>query len=180
MSRITDLAEFFEGDDGSISPPITESDNALVAKALRLLDRYDHRVAELIEATNREVERRREAEEEIEFWRQEMAAKLEMLMALAKVAEAKGLSSLAVDRQVEINLILNAFRDADAKEWHTRCVECGEFITPGTLTILVGDEDGGEPAHASCFGQTEGTPEAPIDVAGVVRRAREFMQSDRE
>lgn len=37
-ARIVALAEFFEGDDGGISPPISEADNAIIAKALRLLN----------------------------------------------------------------------------------------------------------------------------------------------
>ncbi len=75
--RIIALAEFFEGDDAGISPPITEADNALIAKGLRLLASYDARVSELLAANNREVERRRAAEAD----RDRLRARLDALKA---------------------------------------------------------------------------------------------------
>lgn len=160
--------------------PYADKVLAALEESGAVVDRAEHdrRVTELLKANNREVERRRDIAAEVEFWRQEQGAKLETYMALAAAAERRGLPDEAGIYRSEIRTILNAFREADAKEWHERCAECREFILPGSLTVRVGDEDGSETAHASCFSLTEGFPEPSFNVDEIVRRAQVFMQED--
>jgi len=133
----------------------------------------------LLSLYDREVERRREAEAELRFWRQEMAAKLELSTALAKRSQAG--SARTAERRNEMRTILNAFRDADAKEWHLRCVECNEFIVPGEPTVTIGGEDDFATAHAKHFPDLP--PEAcgvedAIDEAAVRAKASAFLRDD--
>lgn len=68
-------------------------------------------------------------QEEVAFWRRDAAARLHMLIAIhahrKKAHDSRGARDLRVSY---IMPTLAAFRDAAAKEWHTRCEACGEFL----------------------------------------------------
>lgn len=126
---------------------------------------HDRRVTELLAATTAEVERRREAEEEVAFWRREMLAKLLGLTAVLAAATAKGDHDRAANlRANHIMPILNAFRDARVKLWHEPCASCGDFIRPGTGYVYLGDDFGS--VHEGCAGEF-----------GPVARAVEFDEA---
>jgi hypothetical protein len=105
----------------------------------RLHGSRPERVTELLEANNREVERRREAEEEAAYWRREMLAKLEMLSALyASVTDEDRRAEIAI----QMRPIFGAFTEAQLKQWHDICAGCGAFIRPGDAYADYGEDFG--------------------------------------
>ncbi|GEM_PF-5377292 len=95
--------------------------------------------------------------EEVAFWRGDLAARLWFAVGLHKDAVAKGDRSRAADLRVNIIMPgLAALKSADAKEWHSRCDVCGEFVRPdqpdcawdeisGHAACLLDDPSGHEP-----------------------------------
>jgi len=109
-----------------------------------LLVEYDRRVAELLVANNREVERRREAEEEVAYWRTEMLAKLQMATWLHNGLIQKGDENRAADVRVStIMPTLAALKAAAVRDFYESCPLCGNEIRPGmrVVQVAIGDPD---------------------------------------
>lgn len=124
-------------------------------------------------------QRLRDAEEEVAFWRREMTAKLDMLSRLHGTYDPDG-DEAANIRANHMMPILNALRDADAKEWHTRCELCGEFLRPAErLTTMAFEEDGiGQSVHATCAHAVEGADHIFVeedDSAEVIAKAKAIV-----
>lgn len=97
--------------------------------------------------------------EEVAFWRRDAAARLWGYMASAKASAEVYDDIRAADlRANHIMPTLAALRDADGKEWHSRCMICGEFIKPtDDLRAVAVDDDDTESVHARC-----GDPDSPV------------------
>jgi chromosome segregation ATPase len=94
--------------------------------------------------------------EEVSFWRSDLAARLALAVGIHKHAVKTGDAARAADIRVSVIMPgLAALRDADAKEWHSRCDFCGELIRPEDEQQASGYEDIG-PVHRRC-----GNPDEP-------------------